>query len=70
MPSYGGNAERPHRPPIRFESGSFETLVRLVDEGLGATVLPELVVPVREIGLVTARNHLRRRSADALERLV
>ena len=26
--------------PVRFESGSFETLIRLVDEGLGATVLP------------------------------
>jgi LysR family hydrogen peroxide-inducible transcriptional activator len=29
---------------IHFESGSFETLVRLVDEGLGATILPALVV--------------------------
>lgn len=29
---------------IQFESGSFETLIRLVDSGLGATVLPELVV--------------------------
>jgi LysR family hydrogen peroxide-inducible transcriptional activator len=29
---------------IRFESGSFQTLIRLVDEGLGATVLPDLVV--------------------------
>jgi LysR family hydrogen peroxide-inducible transcriptional activator len=83
--SYCGNASRPHRVPIHFESGSFETLVRLVDEGLGATVLPELVVlglpaarrraqvrplvaptPVREIGLVTARDHLRRRVSDAL----
>jgi len=83
--SYCGNSSRPHRVPIHFESGSFETLVRLVDEGLGATVLPELVVlglpaarrraqvrplvaptPVREIGLVTARDHLRRRVSDAL----
>ena len=83
--SYCGNAPRPHRVPIRFESGSFETLIRLVDEGLGATVLPELVVqglpaarrraqvrplvapaPVREIGLVTARDRLRRRVSDAL----
>ncbi len=33
------------RPPhgIQFESGSFETLIRLVDEGLGATILPALV---------------------------
>ena len=29
---------------IRFESGSFQTLVKLVDDGLGATVLPDLVV--------------------------
>lgn len=29
---------------IRFESGSFETLMRLVDGGLGATVVPALVV--------------------------
>jgi LysR family transcriptional regulator, hydrogen peroxide-inducible genes activator len=29
---------------IHFESGSFDTLVRLVDEGLGATILPALVV--------------------------
>jgi len=28
---------------VHFESGSFETLIRLVDKGLGATVLPELV---------------------------
>jgi LysR family transcriptional regulator, hydrogen peroxide-inducible genes activator len=83
--SYCENARRPHRVPIHFESGSFETLVRLVDEGLGATVLPELVVqglpagrrraqvrplvapaPVREIGLVTAREQLRRRVSGAL----
>lgn len=29
---------------VHFESGSFETLIRLVDDGLGATVLPALVV--------------------------
>ena len=28
--------------PIHFESGSFETLIRLVDDGLGATILPAL----------------------------
>lgn len=28
----------------RFESGSFETLIRLVDAGMGATILPALVV--------------------------
>jgi LysR family hydrogen peroxide-inducible transcriptional activator len=39
---------RPHpragTPSIHFESGSFQTLIRLVDDGLGATVLPDLVV--------------------------
>jgi LysR family hydrogen peroxide-inducible transcriptional activator len=39
---------RAHRPgegaSVRFESGSFETLTRLVDAGLGITVLPDLVV--------------------------
>ncbi|HMJ12724.1 MAG TPA: hydrogen peroxide-inducible genes activator [Polyangiaceae bacterium] len=29
---------------VRFESGSFETLIRLVDAGMGATILPALVV--------------------------
>ena len=42
--SYCGTGARPKPGPIQFESGSFQTLVRLVDEGLGATVLPELVV--------------------------
>lgn len=83
--SYCGRTTQGNPIPLRFESGSFETLIRLVDEGLGATVLPELVVqslpaarrraqvrpliaptPVREIGLVTARDHLRRRANDAL----
>lgn len=42
--SYCGGASPVHPSGIEFESGSFQTLVRLVDEGLGATVLPELVV--------------------------
>jgi len=37
-----GSAEGPLS--IQFESGSFQTLVRLVDEGLGATILPELAL--------------------------
>ncbi len=28
----------------RFETGSFETLIRLVDAGVGLTLLPELTV--------------------------
>jgi len=35
-------AARPRQ--VHFESGSFETLMRLVDDGLGATVIPALVV--------------------------
>lgn len=83
--SYCGGNERLRPSRIHFESGSFQTLVRLVDEGMGATVLPELVVqglpaarrkeqvrpliapiPVREIGLVTARGDFRRRVTEAL----
>jgi LysR family transcriptional regulator, hydrogen peroxide-inducible genes activator len=42
---------------IRFESGSFETLIRLVDAGLGITVLPELVV--RALPAATRRARVR-----------
>jgi len=42
--SYCKRDARPPSGPIQFESGSFQTLMRLVDKGLGATVLPELVV--------------------------
>lgn len=43
--SYCGAPQRSaDTPGIHFESGSFQTLIRLVDEGLGATVLPDLVV--------------------------
>lgn len=84
--SYCRPRQRSAPAGIRFESGSLETLIRLVDDGLGATVLPDLVVrelpaerrhqqarpliapvPVREIGLVTARSDLRRQVTDVLE---
>lgn len=74
---------------IHFESGSFETLMRLVDSGLGTTIVPALVAqgiapkrrdaqvrplvsptPVREIGFVTARPHLRGRVSQALVALI
>jgi len=42
---------------IRFESGSFETLIRLVDAGLGLTILPELVV--RALPPATRRARVR-----------
>lgn len=70
---------------VDFESGSFETIVRLVDRGMRATLLPAMVAhslpeprreaqlrrfvdpePVREIGLVTAREDLRRGVTEAL----
>jgi LysR family hydrogen peroxide-inducible transcriptional activator len=40
---------------VRFESGNFETLVRLVDADFGVTVLPELVIE----GLPAARRRAR-----------
>jgi LysR family transcriptional regulator, hydrogen peroxide-inducible genes activator len=41
--SYCGT-EAPRTPRrVRFESGSFDTLIRLVDDGMGATILPALV---------------------------
>jgi LysR family hydrogen peroxide-inducible transcriptional activator len=42
--SYCRQRPREAAQGIRFESGSFQTLIRLVDDGLGATVLPDLVV--------------------------
>ncbi len=42
--SYCHREERERASGVHFESGSFQTLVRLVDDGLGATVLPDLVV--------------------------
>ncbi len=86
---YCGADQGPAPAGVRFESGSFETLIRLVDRGLGATILPALAthgipparrkaqlrpltapVPVREIGLVTARTELRRKVTAALVSLV
>jgi LysR family hydrogen peroxide-inducible transcriptional activator len=41
--SYCRPRQRAESDSIRFESGSFQTLIKLVDDGLGATVLPALV---------------------------
>ena len=41
--SYCRPRQRAESDHIRFESGSFQTLIKLVDDGLGATVLPALV---------------------------
>ncbi|MBL8784818.1 MAG: hydrogen peroxide-inducible genes activator [Deltaproteobacteria bacterium] len=52
------HAERPREPRrIQFESGSFQTLIRLVDAGLGATVLPALVAA--ELSAARQRAHVR-----------
>jgi LysR family hydrogen peroxide-inducible transcriptional activator len=42
---------------MKFESGSFETLIRLVDQGLGATILPALIVS--ELGAKARREQVR-----------
>lgn len=42
--SYCGTGRTSVPANVHFESGNFETLIRLVDEGLGATVLPALIV--------------------------
>jgi LysR family transcriptional regulator, hydrogen peroxide-inducible genes activator len=42
--SYCGTRGKAAPASVHFESGNFETLIRLVDEGLGATVLPALIV--------------------------
>ncbi len=41
--SYCRTDQQVPRGPVHFESGSFETLMQLVDDGLGATVIPALV---------------------------
>ncbi|MCZ7679302.1 MAG: LysR substrate-binding domain-containing protein [Sandaracinaceae bacterium] len=79
----------PRRRACASRAAASETLIRLVDRGLGATILPALAthgipparkkaqlrpltapVPVREIGLVTARTELRRKVTAALVSLV
>lgn len=56
--AYCGGSGRPPEPRrIHFESGSFQTLIHLVDAGLGATVLPALVVA--GLGEAKRRAHVR-----------
>lgn len=65
-----------------FSGGSIETLVRLVDQGLGMTVLPFLAlkyvqaknirkfsrdIPTREVSMVTARIYYKENLINALE---
>lgn len=67
---------------IQFTGGSLETLIKLVDEGLGITILPHLAtekvkkdrlkeftpeLPTREISLVAARTFYKEKLLDALE---
>lgn len=78
------DGRRPRSLP-NFDPDTFDTLVRLVDEGIGLTILPELVAralpaqrrakqlrpftapaPVREIGMVLARDALRKDTSDAV----
>ena len=70
---------------FEYNTGSVETLKRMVDLNYGATILPELSIadftdvqlesvrhfkhpePVREISLVTHRNHLKKNAIKALQ---
>ncbi|MFA6238954.1 MAG: hydrogen peroxide-inducible genes activator [Bacteriovorax sp.] len=75
------SARRSHSLPV-FTGGNIETLMRLVDENLGMTILPFLAlkhaktknirkfsheVPVREVSIVTARNFYKENLIGALE---
>jgi LysR family hydrogen peroxide-inducible transcriptional activator len=73
-PSAGGNDN------LLYESGSIETLKRMVQEGSGLTLVPELSIidkdphvrrftdpePVRQVSLVARRPFQRRRLVEAL----
>ena len=76
--------KRNQSQPI-FSGGSIETLVRLVDQNIGMTILPFLAlryvksknirkfsegVPVREISIVTARNFYKENLIIALESVI
>lgn len=73
--------KRDQTHPI-FSGGSIDTLIRLVDQNLGMTVIPFLAlkyaktknvrefshdVPVREVSIVTARNFYKELLINALE---
>jgi LysR family hydrogen peroxide-inducible transcriptional activator len=73
--------KRPSSRPV-FSGGSLETLIRLVDQNLGMTILPYLAlrfaktknikefshdIPVREVSIVTARNFYKENLINALE---
>ncbi|MFZ4714662.1 MAG: hydrogen peroxide-inducible genes activator [Bacteriovoracaceae bacterium] len=72
----------PENRNVQFSGGSLETLVKLVDEGLGMTILPYLAtlrvkkdrlkeftpeMPTREISLVAARSFYKEKLLDAFE---
>lgn len=73
------------RSRVQLDSDSFETLIQLVDGGVGATIVPELIArslsparrakqlrpfsgttPVREVGMVLARDSLRAEATEAI----
>jgi LysR family transcriptional regulator, hydrogen peroxide-inducible genes activator len=74
-----------HTRNFEYESGSVETLKRMVEHYGGVTILPELSLrdlsatqslqvrqfheprPVREVSLVTLRNHLKRGPIEAMK---
>ena len=65
------NHEKGKLPPVEIKSGSFETLIRLANEGMGMTLLPYLHTleepsPAREISLLYHNNELKINIINAL----
>jgi LysR family hydrogen peroxide-inducible transcriptional activator len=82
----GLRGDTPVLANLRFESGSLETLKRLVAKGVGYTLIPHLAlseneedvkvirfskpIPAREIGLMFKRTQLKRPAIDAMTALI
>lgn len=78
------SVKRNQTRPI-FSGGSIQTLINLVDQNLGMTILPFLAlknvraknirkfthdIPVREVSIVTARNFYKENLINALEKTI
>lgn len=72
---------------FNFESGSLETIKKIIETEGGYTLLPELAIsncnlkntiikhfaaenPVREVGIVYSRNHIKKRMLQALSKVI
>lgn len=78
-----GHTNKRHQ--IEFTGGSLETLISLVDQGMGMTILPKLAtghaqpkqlkefsneIPTREISLVAMRTFYKEHLLDCLEEII